>query len=186
MPQTDALVVALEPATIKEIALDATLRELLKIIADEVRSLSTLFAEAVDAFVGRLQATEAGALAPVVGDTLQDFVLPGLNSGLVSRGEILRAGPAVIAFLRGHWRPYCHTMAAALGEIADAAAAQGLHSIAIAPENRKFAQGLTRDSGEHVLILAAGDNGYAKALNLAIRFDDDMAEFASRRRGEVR
>jgi peroxiredoxin len=143
----------------------------LKIFADEARSLSTIFAEAVDAFVGRLQAAETGALAPVVGEPLLDFVLPDLNGGLVSRGEILPAGPAVIAFLRGHWRPYRHTTAAALGEIADAAAAQGSRSIAIATSNRKFTQRLARDSGERAPILADRDNGYSKARNFAIWFD---------------
>jgi peroxiredoxin len=176
MAAPNELVVALERATQKAIALNAPLRDRLELIADEVRNLSTAFAEAVDAFVGRLQAAEAGALAPAIGDPLPDFLLPDQNGRLVGMSEILETGPAVVAFLRGHWCPYCKTTAVALGEIADAAAAQGARIVAIAPENRKYTQRLAQDSGARVPILTDVDNGYALALNLAIWVDDDMAK----------
>jgi peroxiredoxin len=176
MPQSNELVAALERATERAIALNAPLRDRLKVIADEVRALSTEFAEAVDGFVRRLQAAEAGAQAPAVGDLLPDFLLPDQSGRLVGLGELLETGPAVVAFLRGHWCPYCQTTAVALGEIADAAAAQGARIVAIAPENRKYTERLAADSGGRLPILTDVDNGYALALNLAIWVDDDMAK----------
>lgn len=175
MSQASELVVALERATRRAIALNAPLRERLNIIADEVRKLSDVFAEAVDRFVGRLQEAEAGGLAPAVGDLMPDFLLPDQNGRLLSLQDILKDGPAVIAFLRGHWCPYCQTTAVALSEIADAAAASGARIVAITPENRKYSQRLAADSNNRFPILTDIDNGYALTLNLAIWVDDDMA-----------
>lgn len=175
MPDSSELVAALEKATDRAIALNAPLRDRLKLIADEKRRLSTVFAEAVDVFVGRLQVAEAGAGAPAIGETLPDFILPDQNGRLVSLAALLAEGPVVVAFLRGHWCPYCKTTATALGEIAAAAAAKGASIVAISPESRKFSQQLGADSDNRVAVLTDIDNGYALALNLAIWVDDDMA-----------
>ncbi len=175
MSQSNELVAALEKAARRAIELDAPLRDRLKIIADEVRKLSTVFAEAVDKFVGRLQEAEAGRVAPNVGDLLPDFLLPDQNGKLVGLAALLQEGPVVVAFLRGHWCPYCQTTAVALSEIADAAAKKGAKIVAISPESRKYSQRLAADSNNRFLILTDVDNGYALALNLAIWVDDDMA-----------
>lgn len=175
MPESNDLVAALEKATARAIALNAPLRDRLKIIADEVRRLSAVFAEAVDVFVGRLQEAEAGAGAPGIGDTLPDFILPDQNGRLASLAALRTQGPVVVVFLRGHWCPYCITTATALGEIAEKAAAKGASIVAITPESRKYAQQLAADSQNRFPILTDIDNGYALALNLAIWVDDDMA-----------
>ncbi len=175
MSEASDLVDALKAATDRAIALDAPLRDRLKVIADEVRNLSAIFAEAVDTFVERLQDAEAGREAPAVGDTLPDFLLPDQNGKLVGLSSLLETGPAVVAFLRGHWCPYCQTTAAALSEIADAAARKGARIAAITPESRKYSTRLAADSGNTFPILTDVDNGYALAVNLAIWVDDDMA-----------
>ncbi len=158
MPQSNELVAALEKATDRAIALNAPLRDRLKIIADEVRRLSTVFAEAVDVFVGRLQEAEAGGAAPMIGDILPGFILPDQHGRLVSLSMLLNDGPVVVAFLRGHWCPYCKTTATALGEIADAAAAKGARIVAISPESRKYSQQLGADSDNRFPILTDVDN----------------------------
>ncbi len=175
MAQSNELVAALEKATDRAIALNAPLRDRLKIIADEVRRLSTVFAEAVDAFVGRLQEAEAGQAAPKIGDTLPDFLLPDQNGRLVSLAALLAEGPVIVAFLRGHWCPYCKTTATALGEIAQAAAAKGARIVAISPESRKYSAQLAADSNHRFPVVTDVDNGYALTLGLAIWVDDDMA-----------
>lgn len=175
MSQTNELVAALEKATQRAIAMDAPLRQRLKLIADEVRKLSTIFAEAVDKFVGRLQEAEAGETAPKIGDALPDFLMPDQHGRLVSLADQLSKGPVVVSFLRGHWCPYCQATAVALGEIADAAAAKGASIVAISPESRKYSQRLSADSKDRFPILTDIDNGYAMALNLTIWVDDDMA-----------
>lgn len=175
MSQSSELVAALERATERAIAANAPLRDRLKIIADEVRRLSDVFAEAVDRFVGRLQTAEAGAGAPVIGDPFPDFLLPDQDGRLVNLETYRGGGPAVVAFLRGHWCPYCKTTAVALAEIADAAAAKGAKIVAVSPESRKYSARLSEDSSHRFPILTDVDNGLALALNLAIWVDDDMA-----------
>lgn len=175
MSQSNDLVAALNKATEQAIALDASLRDRLKIIADEVRKLSAVFADAVDRFVGRLQEAEAGREAPKIGELLPNFLLPDQNGKLLGLSDLLKEGPAVVAFLRGHWCPYCQTTAVALSEIADAAAKHGARIVAISPESRKYSQLLSADSDHRFPILTDVDNGYALALNLAIWVDDDMA-----------
>jgi len=175
MSQSNELVAALEKATERAIALNAPLRDRLRIIADEVRRLNSSFAEAVDGFVGRLQVAEAGASAPRVGELMPDFLLPDQDGSLVSLEALAAEGPVVVAFLRGHWCPYCQTTAAALSEIADAAAAMRANIVAISPESRRYSQRLATDSGRRFPILTDVDNGYALTLNLAIWIDDDMA-----------
>lgn len=175
MTQSSELVAALEIATERAIALNAPLRDRLKIIADEVRCLSDVFADAVDRFVGRLQEAEAGAGAPQIGDPFPDFLLPDQDGKLVDLARLREDGPCIIAFLRGHWCPYCKTTAVALGEIADAAASRGAKIVAVTPESRKYSERLAGDSGRRFPILTDVDNGLALGLNLAIWVDDDMA-----------
>lgn len=175
MSQSSELVAALERATDRAIAANAPLRDRLKIIADEVRRLSTVFAEAVDRFVARLHEAEAGAGAPKVGDPFPDVLLPDQDGQLLDLARLRDGGPLVVAFLRGHWCPYCKATAVALGEIADAAAAKGAKIVAISPESQKFSDRLAADSGRRFPILTDVDNGLALALNLAIWVDDDMA-----------
>lgn len=175
MSQSSELVAALERATDRAIAANAPLRDRLKIIADEVRRLSDVFADAVDTFVARLHEAEAGAGAPNIGDPFPDFLLPDEDGALRALEGLRENSPLVIAFLRGHWCPYCKTTAVALGEIADSAAAKGAKIVAISPESRKYSDRLAADSGRRFPILTDVDNGLALALNLAIWVDDDMA-----------
>lgn len=179
MSQSSDLVAALERATERAVALEAPLRVRLKIIADEVRRLSDVFADAVDRFVARLQVAEAGAAAPKVGDPFPDFLLPDQDGRLVGFDTLRGDGLLVIAFLRGHWCPYCKTTAVALGEIAEAAAAKGARIAAITPESRKYSERLATDADHKFPVLTDVDNGLALALNLAIWVDDDMARLIS-------
>ncbi len=169
------LVAALEKTTELAIASGRPLAERLRMIADQVRELSPEFAGAVDAFVGRLGGAEAGAGAPQVGETLPNFVLPDLGGRLVALDALLREGPVVVVFLRGHWCPYCRITAAALGEIEETASQLGARIVAITPESRKFALRLDVDTGGAFPILADLDNGYALSVNLAIWVDEGMS-----------
>lgn len=171
----NALVAALETKTAAAMASGAPLAARLRMVADEVRALSPVFAEAVDGFVGRLTQAEAGAEAPAVGDAFPDFVLPDLHGRLVSLAGLRKEGPVVVAFLRGHWCPYCRITAGALAEIAAKGADASTRIVAITPDSPEFARQLERDSGAAFPILTDHDNGYALSANLAIWVDAAMA-----------
>ncbi|MBI1250613.1 MAG: redoxin domain-containing protein [Alphaproteobacteria bacterium] len=169
------LVAALEETTAEAMASSKPLDQRLQMIANRVRALSPEFASAVDAFVGRLVGAEAGATAPAMGDRFPGFVLPDQAGRLVSLDALLQDGPVVVAFLRGHWCPYCRLTAGALSEIADTARALGARIVAITPEGRKFIRQLDADTRGAFPILADVDNGFALSANLGIWVDESMA-----------
>jgi len=164
-----ALEVALEQAR----KMDAPLNDRMALIADTVRALSAEFAEAVDGFVGRLQAAGAGEGAPKVGEPMPPFLLPDENGRLVSLDSLLGRGPLVIAFHRGHWCPYCRLNAFALVESQPRLG--GARIVAITPELQKHTLELKAETGAQFPILSDMDNGYALSLNLAVWVDDGMA-----------
>jgi peroxiredoxin len=169
------LVAALEVTTEEAMQSGKPLSERLQMVAERVRELSPRFADAVDTFVGRLTGAEAGAQAPQLGEKLPRFVLPDQNGKLVSLEALLEKGPVVVAFLRGHWCPYCRITASALSEIAETAHELGAGIVAITPESRKFASRLNVDTRGAFPILADLDNGYALTVNLAIWVDQEMS-----------
>ena len=91
------LVEALERAVHSAWDMDAPLRDKLNLVADEVRSLSAVFADAVDRMVIRLQDTGAGAAAPEIGDRMPPFVLPDDQGRLVALEDLLAEGPVAIS-----------------------------------------------------------------------------------------
>jgi peroxiredoxin len=169
------LVAELEKTTALAMASGKPLAERLRMIADQVRELSPEFTGAVEAFVGKLKRAEAGGEAHKIGERLANFVLPDQKGHLLSLETLLREGPVVVAFLRGHWCPYCRITSGALAEIADQANAMGARVVAITPESRHYARKLEQDSGGAFPILADLDNGYALSLNLAIWVDEAMS-----------
>lgn len=171
----ESLVAALERRTLEEMAADKPLADRLRAVADEVRARSPMFADAVEAFVARLQAAEAGAAAPKVGEPLPGFLLPEQNGRLLGLPQVLARGPAIVTFLRGHWCPYCRLTAAALGALNAQAAAAGGSIVAITPESRAYVKMLESESGGGFPILTDMDNGYALSLNLAIWVEESMA-----------
>ena len=155
--------------------MDAPLAERLAVVADCVRSRSTEFSDAVDQFVQRLQSAGAGEFAPAPGDAMPPFVLPDERGRLMCLESLLEEGPVAIAFLRGHWCPYCRLTAKALAEVQTEVATMGARIVVISPELHAYSAALKDEAGGRYPILADIDNGYAMALNLAIWVDEAMS-----------
>ena len=153
----------------REIPLSARL----KCIADEVRRLSTTFAEAVDKFVGRLEHAEAGSGAPKVGDPMPQFLLPDEQGHLVTLERLLETAPVAIAVIRGHWCTYCRLNAVGLAEVQDRI--KPAHLVAISPETQKYLRAIKSEAKADFRFLSDIDNGYALSLNLAVWVDDAMS-----------
>lgn len=152
---------------------DWPLSRRLKAIADEVRAKGPDFAAAVDTFVGRLEATQAGEGAPKVGDPMPHFTMPDQDGKLVSLDEILTRGPAILAFHRGHWCPYCRLNMAGLAEIADNVVPAQIY--AISAELARYTSQLRAEAGASFPFLTDLDAGYTLSINLAILVDEMMA-----------
>ena len=97
----------IESAFLEVRSSDLSLRDRLRVVADAARTHKPWYADAIDEFASRLKHVQAGADTPKIGDKMPEFVLPDHEGRLVALDAILERGPAVIAFHRGHWCPFC-------------------------------------------------------------------------------
>ena len=169
----DTLVAALEEAFQEARGRDIALADQLAFIARRVHELSPQFSGEVDNFVWRLQTASAGAQAPQIGEPMPGFILPDDEGRLVSLDRLLETAPVAIAFLRGHWCPYCRLHAAALAKVAESIAPVQL--VAISAETQAYTRTLKAESGAAFPFLSDVGNGYALSLNLAVWVDEAMS-----------
>lgn len=170
---THPLVAALENRFREVRNLDQPLGQRLRAIADEVRARSLPFATAVDEFVARLERAQAGSSAPQVSELMPPFTMPDHEGRLVSLEDVLADGPAILAFHRGHWCPYCRLNMKGLAEIEGEVAPARI--FAISAELRSHTQALRAEAGASFPFLTDVDAGYALSINLAIWVDELMS-----------
>ena len=144
----------------------ATLGARLQAIADTVRSEAPDFCAEVDAFVTRLEAAQAGNSAPEVGDEMPPFTMPDQDGHLVALESLLRDGPAVLVFHRGHWCPYCRLNIAAVAEIEDKL--RPARVVGISAETQRYTRRMRQDADADFPILTDVGAGFALSINLAV------------------
>lgn len=108
---------------------------------------------------------------------MPEFVLPDQRGHLVTLSELHERGPAVIAFHRGHWCPYCRINASALAAVESAVDSAGASLVAITPEIGVFTSELRENVHANFPILSDIDNGYALMLNLAFYVGDEKRRY---------
>jgi peroxiredoxin len=104
---------------------------------------------------------------------MPEFMLPDQNGRLVSLSDLVKNGPVVVAFHRGHWCPYCRITADALTRIHDQVEGLGAELVVITPEIERFNEELRSAVGARYPVLSDMDNGYALMLNLAFYVGDE-------------
>ena len=156
--------------------MDASLGDRLAAYSNAVRSHIPEYANAVDELVLRLRASGAGENAPQPGSTMPPFILPDEQGRLVTLEDLVRGGPAVVTFHRGHWCPWCRISLEALSRAQDDIARIGAQVAAIIPETQKFAVEFKRRVHSPFRVLSDMDNGYALSLNLAIWIGLELQE----------
>jgi len=159
--------------------MDAPLAERLEAYSGAVREHFPAYAKAVDELVARLRGSGAGENAPQPGSSMPPFVLPDERGRLVALEDLVRDGPAVITFHRGHWCPWCRMSLAALSRTQHDIARIGAQVAAIVPETQKFARELKTRVQSPFPVLSDMDNGYALSLNLAIWIGSELKELLS-------
>ena len=157
--------------------LEGSINERLGLFVDAVRRLIPVSDAVVERLVTRLRQHKAGEGAPKAGDAMSPFVLPDETGRMVSLGDLLARGPAVVTFHRGHWCPFCRISIHTLAQAQERIAALGASMVAIVPDRRRFAAEMKDDSGVRFPILTDMDNGYAMSLNLAIFVGAEMQQY---------
>jgi len=148
--------------------MDASLQTRLDAYSTAVKANIPDYSAAVDQLIERLSRNGAGATSPSPGDLMPSFILPNEAGRLVSLEALLRHGPTVITFNRGHWCPWCRISVEALARIQDQIVQGRDQVIAIVPERQKFAMELKAQAKSPFSVLSDIDNAYALSLNLAI------------------
>ena len=152
--------------------LEAPLSERLAAFSAAVRQFGRPFAEVYDALVDRIRSGEAGAAAPKPGELMPPFLLPDSDNRLVALGDLVKHGPAVISFNRGHWCQYCMIELTAFREALNEFGRRGAQVVSIMPETQAFISEIGHQNG--FPILSDMDNGYTLSLGLAIWLGDDV------------
>jgi len=163
----------IEAAFLEVRSSDLSLKDRLRVVADAARTHKPWYAEAVDNFALRLRDVQAGADAPKVGDAMPSFVLPDHEGRLVSLDEILKDGPAVVAFHRGHWCPFCRLSMIALAEIEQEL--KPAQIVAISTETQRYTRILREQTGAMFPVLTDMDAAYTMSLGLAVWVDTRLA-----------
>ncbi len=145
---------------------DGSLQSRLATYRNESRRRRPDFAKAYDDLIARLATLERGEVGPQVGDRMGEFNLPDETGRLVSLSSLLRPGPAVISFNRGHWCPYCklelRSLAAVHGEIGRL----GAQVVSVMPDSAPFTGGFAQQNDLPFPILSDIDLGYSLSLGL--------------------
>ena len=167
---------ALAQALKTAIELDAPISARLSSYAAAQKQHAAPYSDAVERLVGRLKAVSAGEQAPHVGEPMPEFLLPDERGHLTALSDLLRNGPLVVAFHRGHWCPFCRINAHALSQIDAKVRARKGQIVAITPERGRFTMLHRSQASARYLMLSDIENAYALSLNLAVWIDDEVRQ----------
>jgi peroxiredoxin len=148
------------------LASDAPLPERLARLDAGSRRWEPDYWAAVEAMVARLAAADVGRGAPVAGEPMPFFALPDTEGRLVTLDALTAQGPALVAFFRGHWCPYCRVTIRALAAAEGAIGALGARVAGIVPDRAPYAGRMRREARAGFPVTV--DAGLGVALNLAI------------------
>jgi peroxiredoxin len=178
---TQAVTTALKQAFEKARDLDGSMSERLDVLAEAMRTIAPDRVAVMERLINRLRDHNAGENAPKAGEPMPPFILPDENGHLVSLHELLKSGPAVVTFHRGHWCPWCRISINTLAKAQPRLESHGARMVAIVPDREQFAAAMKRDSSAAFPILSDIDNGYAMSVNLAIWVGAEMKQYITDR-----
>jgi peroxiredoxin len=134
------------------------------------------FAKAYDELVERLSILNRGEVGPQVGEQMPEFQLPDERGHLILLSSLLRSGPVVISFNRGHWCPYCKLELRSLAAIHDDIRRLGAHVISIMPDGARFTSDYVAKNDLPFPVLSDVDLGYALSLGLIFWVGTEVQE----------
>ncbi len=157
-------------------AMDGPLSQKLGAYAAKLRELNFPFAEAYDTLVSRLIDGAIGSGAPKVGEPMPSFLLPARDGTVISLEGLLREGPVVVSFNRGHWCPFCKIELRSFVTYHEEIIRHGGRVVSILPDRQAFLGPLDLDTERKLLILSDIDNGYALSVGLVLWLGDRLKD----------
>lgn len=152
-------------AFIDKALVNVTLNDQLKMMREASKlppEKKKIMEEAAD----KLRKSHMAEKALKVGDTMPDFSLPNASGKKIQLSKVLKNGPAIIAFYRGSWCPYCNVQLNSyqqhLGEFKNRRATL----LAITPEKRDVSVETKNTKKIEFDILTDKNNQFAQRLGL--------------------
>ena len=155
---------------------DSSLADKLAAYTDHLTENLSDFARVYSTLVERLLAADAGSGALEAGSPLPAFLLCDNDGKLVSSAELLKTGPLVLSFNRGHWCSYCRLELLALAEIYPAIKRLGAELVSIMPDSAAPIRRIREEFQIPFRILTDIDNGYALSCGLVVSLGDAVRE----------
>jgi peroxiredoxin len=122
----------------------------------------------------RKAGVDGGALK--AGERFPPFLLPEADGQLLGDAELLAGGPAVIAFVRGLWCPYCRTALTALAAAQAEIRAHGARLVVVTPEAGGRHRQLKQRMGLDCAVLSDVDSGLALACGLVFALPEAVRD----------
>ena len=155
-------------------ALDAPLSEQLAALFEMTRPFRPEIHAAYLRIIQRLEALRLAEIGPKVGEPMPDFILPDRDGRLVALAALVRNGPVVLSFNRGHWCPYCQLALRALAAAHDDVRRLGGEIVSIVPERARFSRKMTADYNLPFPVLSDVDLSYALSLGFVYWIGTEM------------
>ncbi len=121
---------------------------------------------AYDELVARLDVLDRGEIGPKLGEPMPAFTLPDADGHLVNLERLLKSGPVVVSFNRGHWCPYCRMELRSLAAHSDRIRALGASVVSIMPDSAQFTADYGAPNNLPFPVLSDMDLGYSLSLGL--------------------
>jgi peroxiredoxin len=121
----------------------------------------------------REQGIPAGGLK--AGDVLEPFTLDDATGTPVTLDQLTDSGPAVIAFYRGGWCPYCNlALRTYQRELLPELAAFGARLVAISPQTPDESLSTAEKAGLEFTVLSDPGSRLARRIGIAFQQDDEV------------
>jgi peroxiredoxin len=101
-----------------------------------------------------------------VGEVAPDFELPDGTGRPLRLSRLLRRGPVVLTFYRGHWCRWCRGLLEDLEGAASEMRALGAQLVAVSPQTAAWSRATARDSRLSYAVLSDVENRVAKRFGL--------------------
>jgi peroxiredoxin len=155
-----------------------SLREALESLAQSARARRPAdIQRVIDAAVASLEQSGIARSCLQVGEMAPDFDLESVDGRRVSLESVLRAGPAVLAFYRGGWCPYCNLALRALDLALPALRDQNATLLAISPQRTAAIRETSDKYGLKFALLSDPGNRVGRLFGLTYRMPDDLVAF---------
>lgn len=158
---------------IQKSLIDVSLEEQLKLMR-EGSKIPPEKKKVMEEAAEKLRKSHLAEKALKVGDTIADFKLPNASGRQVQLSSVLKKGPAIIAFYRGSWCPYCNVQLNSYQQHLSEFEKRGATLIAITPEKPDLSTEMAKTKKLEFEILTDKDNQLAQKFGLVFGVPSEL------------